>query len=142
MVVRRMIETDVIELLMAEEGIDFAGVESALAAMGEARDAQDFARFTEADAAFHRALVHAAENPILSVFYDNLYGLVTEVIRVTSRVPTKSYEAAYAEHEALYRAIRGDDVDAARALMRAHIENSADYLRLAIERANAGPTPD
>jgi GntR family transcriptional repressor for pyruvate dehydrogenase complex len=136
MVVRRMIEINVLELLMSGGPTELDDVEKALADMREAGRNKDFSGFTAADAAFHRALVRAAGNTILTVFYDNLYGLVTEVIRVTSSVPTKSYEAAYAEHAEIYDRIRACDIEHAKSLMRAHIDNSAEYLRLAIERSD------
>lgn len=137
MVVRRMIETDVLELLMSKKEINLSRVEDALADMRAAGKTRNFAAFTAADAAFHRALIDAAGNTILSVFYENIYALVSEVIRVTSSVPTKSYEAAYAEHLEIYNEIRHGDVERAKSLMRAHIENSADYLRVAIEEGCA-----
>ncbi len=134
--VRRMIEIEVLGLLTAESGKMNADVEQALDAMRVARDTGNFAGFVDADAAFHLALVHSAGNQILAVFYDNLYGLITEVIRVTSRVPTKSLEDAYAEHADIYDRIFKRDEAGAKALMRAQIDNSAAYLRVAIEKAN------
>lgn len=141
MVVRRMIESDVLDLLTSGETHDLTRVEAALADMRAAGDSKDFSSFTAADAAFHRALVDAAGNTILSVFYDNLYGLVTEVIRVTSSVPTKSYEAAYNEHLDIYNRIKSGDADGAKSLMRAHIDNSAQYLRVAIEQSASSDRP-
>ena len=58
--------------------------------MRHARDTGDFTAFTIQDAAFHLALVHSAGNKIISLFYDNLYNLITDVIALSSRVPTKS----------------------------------------------------
>lgn len=136
MVVRRMIELEVIDLLAAREDPVSPEIEAALDAMRVARDAGDFAGFTEADAKFHFALVRSAGNEILTVFYDNLYSLITDVIRVTSRVPSKSLEAAYTEHADIFRAVCDRDDDRAKALMKAHIDNSADYLRLAIDNIN------
>ena len=111
-------------------------------AMRLARDAADFSAFVVADAAFHLALVHAAGNQILAVFYDNLFGLITEVIQITSRVPTKSLESAYAEHADIFHLIEARDVAGAKALMRAQIDNSAAYLRVAIEKAKNKDNPD
>jgi DNA-binding FadR family transcriptional regulator len=136
MVVRRMIETEVIGLLATQENPIDVSVEAAVESMRRARDASDFTGFTEADAEFHFALVRSAGNEILTVFYDNLYGLITEVIRVTSRVPSKSLEAAYVEHFDICEAIRQRNESSAKSLMKAHIDNSADYLRLAIENTN------
>ena len=128
---------EVLGLLVASEKPVGESVEAALESMRRARDGGDFTGFTEADAEFHLALVRSAGNEILAVFYDNLYGLITDVIRVTSRVPSKSLEAAYREHADICEAIRARDEGRAKALMRAHIENSADYLRLAIENHNS-----
>lgn len=137
MVVRRMIESDVIDLVLSGQSHGLELVEAALADMRTAGDNKDFASFTAADAAFHRALVDAAGNAVLSVLYENIFGLVTEVIRVTSSVPTKSYDAAYAEHLDIYNKIRQGDIERAKSLMRAHIENSAEYLRVAIEKSGS-----
>lgn len=133
MAVRRMIETEVIGLLMTLPEPIGQEVTQALEAMRRARDEQDFASFVEEDAAFHLALVHSAGNEILTVFYDNLFGLILEVIQVTSRVPSKSLEAAYAEHEEIYRLIRNRDEAGAKKLMREQIDNSASYLQVAID---------
>ena len=88
------------------------------------------------DAAFHLALVHSAGNKIISLFYDNLYSLITDVIALSSRVPSKSLGDAYAEHEDIYTRIRNRDEAGAKALLRAQIDNSAAYLRVTIDNAN------
>jgi GntR family transcriptional repressor for pyruvate dehydrogenase complex len=64
-----------------------------------------------------------------------LHALIIEVINVTSRVPSKSLNEAYAEHETLFRTIASRDEVEAKRLMRAHIDNSAAYLKVAIENA-------
>lgn len=142
MAVRRMIETEVVDLLTSGGGAMNGDVGLALEAMQVARDTKDFSGFVDADAAFHLALVHSANNQILAVFYDNLYGLITEVIQITSRVPTKSLEAAYAEHADIYNRIKSGDVDGAKSLMRTQIDNSAAYLRVAIEKIKTKETAD
>lgn len=133
MIVRRMIESDVIDLLGTLGETKLTKVEEALAAMGEAGRRQDFASFTSADAAFHQALVDAAGNSVLSIVYNNLHGLVADVIRMTSSVPTKSYDAAHAEHLEIYNNICSGDLERAKLLMRAHIDNSAQYLKVALD---------
>ena len=137
MVVRRMIESDVIDLLLKAKTLDLGKAEAALGDMRQAGELKDFAQFTAADAAFHQALVDAAGNSVLSIVYNNLYGLITEVIRVTSSVPTKSYDAAYAEHVDIYNKIRARDLERAKSLIRAHIDNSAQYLRVAMQEGSA-----
>lgn len=136
MVARRMIETEVIDILCARPAPPDPAVAAAVDAMRAARDSADFAGFVNADAAFHLALVHSAGNHILSLIYDNLFGLINEVIQVSSRVPTKSLQAAFAEHADIYARLCAQDAAGAQALMRAQIDNSAAYLRLAIETTN------
>ena len=51
-------------------------------------------------------------------------------------MPTKSLEAAYAEHEDIYTMIRNRNESGAKALLRAQINNSAAYLRVTIDKAN------
>ena len=135
MVVRRMIETEAIGLLTLPGAEIAPSVAEALEAMRQARDAGDFSGFIEADAAFHAALVRSANNEIMSLFYEKLHALIIEVINVTSRVPSKSLNEAYAEHETLFRTIASRDEAEAKRLMRAHIDNSAAYLKVAIENA-------
>jgi len=135
MSVRMMIEIEVLGILASSEQPIAPEVEAALQAMEQARDGEDITAFTEADAAFHFALVKSAGNEILTSFYNNLYGLITELIRVTSRVPSKSLEAAYAEHAEIFSMVCERDEIGAKALMRAQINNSTNYLRLAIARA-------
>jgi DNA-binding FadR family transcriptional regulator len=139
MVARKMIETEVVGILTSRPDPVASEVDAALDGMARARDAADFAGFVEADATFHLALVHSAGNKILSVFYDNLYGLIMDLIRVTSRVPTKSLDAAFREHaDILFRIATHDEVGA-KNLVRAQIDNSANYLQVAIGRLRHEP---
>jgi DNA-binding FadR family transcriptional regulator len=135
MEVRRMFELEAVGRLAAGEGGSRAPIEEALAAMEASIGAQDFGQFTESDAAFHRALVQALGNDILSTLYSNLHDIVADVIRVTSRVPRKTLAAGFAEHDSIYALIAAGKADAARAAMRAHIDNSTDYLEQAIRNS-------
>ncbi|RYE54112.1 MAG: FadR family transcriptional regulator, partial [Hyphomicrobiales bacterium] len=84
------------------------------------------------------ALVQSMGNEILSSVYANLYGLITDVIRLTSRVPSKTQAEGVAEHQAIVKSIRSGDVELSRALMREHIDNSTAYLHQAIDAARKG----
>jgi DNA-binding GntR family transcriptional regulator len=130
-----MIESEVVGNLTARSDPISEQVETELKAMETARDQGDFQAFVDADARFHLALVYSAGNAILSVIYENLAGLINGVIQVTSRVPTKSLDAAYAEHAEIYDFIKNRDEGHAKNLMRAQIDNSANYLKTALERA-------
>ncbi|MGV8935875.1 MAG: FadR/GntR family transcriptional regulator [Allorhizobium sp.] len=141
MVARRMVETEILEILCARATPIAPDVTENLERMRKARDEMDFSGFVDADAAFHLALVHSAGNRILSIIYDNFANLISEVIQVTSRVPSKSLDEAYDEHAAIYATIRDRDEIGAKALVRAQIDNSANYLRIAIEKATKGGKP-
>ncbi|MFW2545185.1 FadR/GntR family transcriptional regulator [Primorskyibacter sp. 2E107] len=137
---RRMIETEVIDLLVVSETPVNADVEAALEQMRAARDNGDFDGFVNADAGFHLALVRCADNRILAIMYENFANLINDMIQVSSRVPTKSLEEAYTEHEEIFSRIRDRDGPGAKALMREQIARSADYLRIAIEKEMKGTT--
>jgi GntR family transcriptional repressor for pyruvate dehydrogenase complex len=130
--VRRIIELDVVASLASAGGTMNAEVTSALAGMQAAVKADDAAALSGFDAAFHLGLVHSTPNKVLHVLYENLYGLIAEVIQVTSRVPAKSLQDAHAEHDAIHRLIAGKDAEGARAAMARHIEGSAGYLKVAL----------
>ena len=130
--VRRIIELDVVGRLAAGGGLVNEEVERALDGMRQAADAGDFTRLTTHDAEFHLGLVHSIANEILHVLYENLYALIIEVIRVSSRVPDKSLDAAYDEHAEIYRLIRSRDADGAKDALLRHIEGSSGYLRVAL----------
>ena len=134
--VRRIIETEAVgRLASGEAGAALNHeVEEAIGGMRRAVDSGDFALFTKCDAALHLGLVHSVGNEILNVFYNNLFALITETIKVSSRVPNKSLDAAFAEHDEIYRLIRAGDAEAAKASIRRHIDGSASYIRVALDK--------
>lgn len=135
--VRRIIETEVVTRLTTGPLTMTPDVDNALAQMREAADANDGARFIESDAAFHLALVRSVGNKILDVVYDNLFSILIDVIRVTSRVPNKTLADGYAEHEQIYRLIQSGDPEAAREAIRKQIDHTAHYLSVAIDSASS-----
>jgi GntR family transcriptional regulator, transcriptional repressor for pyruvate dehydrogenase complex len=134
--VRRMFEVEAAGRLAAGEGRLDGALEEALEKMRASLEARSFPDYAEADAAFHLAMVQALGNEILSTVYENLYGLITDVIRLSVRVPSKSLQEGLEEHEALYRALRSGDPERAKAAITGHIENSTSYLREALTRAH------
>ncbi|QQR38508.1 FadR/GntR family transcriptional regulator [Devosia rhizoryzae] len=130
--VRRMFELEVVGRLAAAEGRVSDEVTKALDEMAAAKD---FAQYAQSDADFHRALVQSLGNEILSTVYGNLYALITDVIRLTSRQASKTQAEGVAEHVAIHDAIVRGDAEASRALMREHIDNSTLYLQQAISAA-------
>jgi len=135
--VRRMFELEVVGRLAAGEGRLGGPIEDALATMRASVPDNNFNMFTAGDAAFHRALVQALGNEILSTLHGNLHALIADVIRVSSSVPRKAAAEGLAEHQAIYDRIVAGDVDASRGAMREHIDNSTAYLQQAIKTAGA-----
>jgi DNA-binding FadR family transcriptional regulator len=134
--VRRIIETEVVTRLSSEDLVMTPEVDEALASMRAAADANDMARFTDSDAAFHLGLVHSVGNEILNVVYDNLFSIIIDVIRVTSRVPNKSLEDGFAEHEEIYNLIKAREPETARQSIRRQIDESSRYLKVALDNSN------
>jgi DNA-binding FadR family transcriptional regulator len=132
--VRRIIESEVVARLSVT-GAALPEVEAALAEMASAAAAGDQSGFTDGDANFHLALVRAVGNEILAVLYDNLFSIIVDIIRVSSRVPRKSLAEGYAEHEEIHRLIRARDGAAAVAAIRGQIDHSSDYLRVVLDNA-------
>ena len=133
--VRRIIEVEAVGRLTAEDGgIANQEVDDAVSQMRRAAAAGDFPGFTDGDAAFHLAVVHSLGNEILNVFYNNLFALFNEVIRLSSRVPRKSLAAAFTEHEEIYLLMKAGDSVGAKEAMRRHIDESAHYVRVALDK--------
>ncbi|MFC0409964.1 FadR/GntR family transcriptional regulator [Roseomonas elaeocarpi] len=130
--VRRIVELDVVERLASSGGVAGAEVMRALQGMEAAARAGDAAGFARCDVDFHVALVRSVPNKILHILYDNLYGLISDVIQVSARVPRKSLDDAYEEHAGIYRLIQAGDGQAARSAIAQHIEASAGYVQIAI----------
>jgi len=141
--VRRMFELEVVGRLAAGEGVLDGDIAKALESMRDAAERQDFTDYATGDAAFHKALVQALGNEILSTVYGNLYALITDVIRVTSRVPSKTMREGVAEHEYIFALIKAGNAAGSQSAMREHIDNSTAYLQQAISAAKNqqnGPT--
>jgi DNA-binding FadR family transcriptional regulator len=133
--VRRIIESEVVTRLASGERPIADEVGAALTAMRRAADAGDTGAFTDADADFHLGLVKSLGNEILNVVYDNLFSIIVDVIRVSSRVPGKTLDDGYREHAEIHRLIVAGDAATALAAIRTQIDNSSRYLRIALDRA-------
>ncbi|GAB5375606.1 MAG: FadR/GntR family transcriptional regulator [Acuticoccus sp.] len=140
MKVRRMFEVDAVRQLAAGEG-DLGGVVEAIDKMEESVAARDFGAYASADAAFHRALVRALDNDVMSMLYEAIYQLVIDVIRVSVRVPSKPMENGLVEHREIHAAILTGDPDRAAQALGTHIDNSTRYLMLALSRGSQPQDP-
>lgn len=81
----------------------------------------------DADMAFHRAVVAAAHNEVLSELFDafvpRIHRAMVDMLRIS---PLPSEEADHASHEVLFEAIRARDALAAAGASRSHLQSLKD----------------
>jgi DNA-binding FadR family transcriptional regulator len=135
---RRVIEGEVAALAAAHaKRKDLQAIHDAIELMQE--DTERGVAPLEGDRAFHTAIAQAAGNAVLvdtvGTFWDARRGPLFE--RLGDWFETvPSWRTAIAEHEAIYRAIRAHDADAAREAMQAHMDKSHARFTASWKRAN------
>jgi DNA-binding GntR family transcriptional regulator len=98
-----------------------------LDAMREHSGAVDTRGFADADRSFHRALVAAAGNEILTQLYDSLRDRQLRMGRVTADDPVRA-AAATREHEEILAAVRSGDRRRLRAAIHRHLQTTGAAL--------------
>jgi DNA-binding FadR family transcriptional regulator len=93
--------------------------------------------YREADVAFHRAVIHAARNPMLGRMTEPIHRALTATFGALSR-PQVRFERGLPEHERVLDAIAAHDVQAARDAMQAHLVTVEGYLRDYTDRQAQG----
>jgi len=83
--------------------------------------------YLAADLAFHKAVVDAAHNPLLSALYGSSIAAIARAIEdvVTDPSTTKDHSAL---HDKLALAIRQKDQHAAITAVRRHLDGTSDAL--------------
>jgi GntR family transcriptional repressor for pyruvate dehydrogenase complex len=129
--VREILEPEIAALAAirsTEENI--AIMQDAIDAMDHAMDNPD--TYIEADLDFHLALAQGSDNVLIPVLIDTLVELLREH-RIQAANVEGGLERGQPHHKKLLEAIKRRDPDAARASMRAHLEQ----IRADIESALA-----
>lgn len=81
---------------------------------------------------FHRAVVDAAGNPLLTICSQPVFAVLNTHLRRSRLQPTDEYHRRMNDdHQAIYEAVSAGDGDAAERLMREHLE----YLRPRYQKA-------
>ena len=80
---------------------------------------------SEADVAFHRAIVEATDNPLFLVLLDSLGDVLLEIRRATLGESGRG-QVALDAHRAIVESLEHRDPDAAVRAMRAHLVDSRD----------------
>jgi DNA-binding FadR family transcriptional regulator len=93
---------------------------------------EDRLAFVKADEAFHLAIARLAGNRVLLAFLQTLWRMI-QPAKMNLLLSPESRDCSDREHQELFQSIVGEDVDKARAIMRAHIGKGRalllDYVR-------------
>jgi GntR family transcriptional repressor for pyruvate dehydrogenase complex len=127
--VREILEPE-IAALAAQRAQDehIMEMRAAINAMESALD--DANAFIAADNEFHRALARGSGNPLILALMDSIVDLLSDQRKMVFRVPGGPLRGQL-HHKRMLNAVIAKDSEAARALMRAHL----DQVRADIQRA-------
>ena len=96
------------------------------------REAQTWRQYENWDNRFHRAVVQAAHNNLLTGLFDTLNAVRRAVVwgrlRPNTSAPDPRHHS-FIEHEAIVSAIEGRDMEKAGAAMQGHLESVERKLR-------------
>jgi DNA-binding GntR family transcriptional regulator len=100
--------------------------------------AQDSSGFAVADRRFHRTIVAAAGNSILTDLYDSLRDRQQRIAAVSIATDPARAERFLAEHRAIAAALEREDAEGAQQLVRAHLEDARTAARSGRRRSGQG----
>ena len=127
---RAAIETEAI-VAVIDRGVDLGPIEAALDRLERLRDDAGWDDAVDADLALHAAVVAGLGSPRMLRTYE---GLLAEqrllLAHVEDRYPRRPVLGPI--HRVIVEAIRSGDADAARAVLRTHLEESRDEVVRAI----------
>jgi DNA-binding FadR family transcriptional regulator len=123
---RRLVEVGVAELAAERRSMaDLRVLERELAAMYAGLD--DVEAFSEADIAFHAALMVAGDNSFVAALFEPIAALLRQVRRETSRTRA-AREQAIAWHTRILEAVRAGSRAEARVAMEGHMDETSATL--------------
>lgn len=137
---RRMIEVESAAAAAARAmPSNLAAMEKALAELDASLD--DLPRFTQADIAFHSAILEATQNHLLPTLFEMLRPILAFAREVSLTTRPQGSTVSQAGHRAVFAAIRSGSAEDARAAMADHLSWTSNLditqrnVRLAIDRA-------
>lgn len=80
----------------------------------------------DADMAFHQTLAQAANNPLLELIFQSVTGLMRASRKLTLNL--SGAQRALIGHQQIFAAVERGDAEAARAMMREHLQNVKEDL--------------
>jgi len=109
---------------------DLAALQNILDEMSQLQDDGELGE--KVDFEFHTAISKATHNPLLSIFLDQVSGLMFETMKETRRIwlysKQTTREKLFKEHTQIYDAIVEQDEEKAKQAMFSHLENVEDIL--------------
>jgi DNA-binding GntR family transcriptional regulator len=126
---RTLVETSTAEKSFAHRAELLPAIVAVHEEMRRRRHERDTAGFTDADRRFHELIVDAAGNAVLSAVYRMLRERQTLFSSAMVRGRTDRMDAAIAEHERVLAALRGDDPEAFKRVVREHLAWSSALAR-------------
>ncbi|WP_397536432.1 FadR/GntR family transcriptional regulator [Rummeliibacillus pycnus] len=109
---------------------DLAVLQNILDEMGKLQDDGELGE--KIDFEFHTAISKASHNPLLSIFLDQVSGLMFETMKETRRIwlysKQTTREKLFKEHIQIYDAIVKQDEEKAKQAMFSHLENVENIL--------------
>ncbi|WP_134701150.1 FadR/GntR family transcriptional regulator [Ammoniphilus sp. YIM 78166] len=87
----------------------------------------------EADFEFHRAIIQAAHNPMMTYMFENLSALHKKILQMTLRQNlglTRKKQIVYKEHENIFLAIEAEEPELAKVQCLVHLKNVEKKLHL------------
>ncbi|HEV3295108.1 MAG TPA: FadR/GntR family transcriptional regulator [Streptosporangiaceae bacterium] len=110
-------------------GADLAALHDHLAARDAAHRSGAADSFVQADLEFHRTVVSAAHNQLLTEMFDSFAAVLREALAAVATDTELADVSVAPTHARLVRAIEAGDADAAEHAARDHIGSSAAILR-------------
>lgn len=132
--IRRMLETGAAGLAASRiTPEELTSIRQQLAKMEAAHEANDVARFVEADLAFHDVILRASGNVFLAVLFEPLSRVLAARRTQTSRIVQIQINALR-EHTNIVAALESGEPETARLAMDGHMVQTMDDLRTYIFR--------
>lgn len=128
--VREALEVQAARLAAARRtDADIAALRTRLAARDTARETARDSRFVEADLTFHRAVIAAAHNGLLTEMFDSFQAVLRDALTAVARDRDLAGVEVAPTHARLVAAIEAGDARAAEQATREHIGPAAAVLR-------------
>lgn len=138
--VRKIVETSAIAdvaLTRSEEIVE--RLKQVLGALEAAKDARDQEAYNRLDVTFHKTIIDATGNRVLTAIYDRMTDLLLESFAKTGYVRGGA-ERSFSEHREMVESIALRDPTRAERAMASHLEKTVNTLRSFLAAAQEAPT--